>query len=301
MATYPLVRRFALIMEKVQNSNYPSLHELMEYLRPYGFEYCDRTLNRYILRIREDFQVEITYNEKERGYFIDESLSDDLEGFVRYLEMANTADLISQSLRETREGLKYLQFDAHGSLRGVEMLKPLLRSIIDNKKVAFVHENYLAATYTSYVVEPYLLKEYLNRWYLVAFVENLGEFLTFGVDRLHELQVTDQKFTYDFGKDPQRLFRNVVGLDYSNQKTETVVLKVVSKQAKYLKSLPLHSSQQVVSEDEHSCLLRLRVAPNYELIQKILSLGDQATVVEPAVLADEIRNRIAARLKNYGG
>jgi predicted DNA-binding transcriptional regulator YafY len=62
MNTYPLIRRFSIIVEKVNGKCPPTLRELLEYLHQHGFEVSERTLQRDIERLRTDFGLDIYYD-----------------------------------------------------------------------------------------------------------------------------------------------------------------------------------------------------------------------------------------------
>jgi hypothetical protein len=99
--------------------------------------------------------------------------------------------------------------------------------------------------------------------------------------------------------DPKSFFEDVVGLVYSDYDTEEVVLKVSAVQAKYLKALPLHKSQYVVSENETESHIRFIIKPNFEFMQRILMMAERATIIKPKWFADEIKQVLKQTLKNY--
>ena len=71
---------------------------------------------------------------------------------------------------------------------------------------------------------PYLLKEYQNRWYLIGTTGGADDFKTFGIDRISELDVKKETFKLIPNINPNELFENTVGLNYSANKLEDVIL-----------------------------------------------------------------------------
>jgi predicted DNA-binding transcriptional regulator YafY len=118
------------------------------------------------------------------------------------------------------------------------------------------------------------------------------EFRTFGIDRIHNLKLTSNQFKKIKKKENEPAFDEIMGINYSEGALEEVILSFTSFQAKYIKSQPLHSSQEVIKEDEDSCDIRLLVRPNYELTQTILMYGDQVEVIQPSSLRSEIKDMI---------
>jgi predicted DNA-binding transcriptional regulator YafY len=149
-------------------------------------------------------------------------------------------------------------------------------------------------------LKPYLLKEYQNRWYVVGLLVGLNEFRSFGIDRIENIEVLNETFKADHKLNPSQLFENTIGLTYSNNKLEEVILSFTPLQAKYVKSLPLHKSQEIVKETNKEVIVKLKVIPNFELKQKILMLGDQVKVIEPKWFAKDIKKVLKATLKFYG-
>jgi len=299
MSKHGTIRRYTLIIEKIGQDQHPSFEELKDYLFDHGFEISDRTIQRDIEEIRFDFGIEITYDRHRNGYYIDKELSVNMDNFLRFLEIAHTAELLTDSLRESKESLNYIAFESQGNLRGNELLKPLLMAIRNRRKVSFIHENFSTGKKTKYSVRPYLLKEYMNRWYLVGTLIGSDEFRTFGIDRILDLQIRKETFRKQPKADPMGLFEHTVGLTYSLNKQEEVILSFTPLQGKYIKSLPLHHSQMVLKDNKKELRIKLDIIPNYEFKQQVLMLGETVQVIRPGWLADEVKKSLKAALKRY--
>ena len=123
MSAQGTIRRYILIVEKVSSTSYPSFKVLSDYLFENGFEISQRTLQRNIEQIRYEFGIEIKYDRTKNGYFIDKETSINLDSFLRFLEIAGTANLLTESLKDGRNTLNYISFEAQGNLKGIENLK----------------------------------------------------------------------------------------------------------------------------------------------------------------------------------
>ncbi|MBP6333934.1 MAG: WYL domain-containing protein [Bacteroidia bacterium] len=298
MSSQGTIKRYILIVEKTNSDKCPSFKDLSDYLHQHGFEISSRTLQRDIEQIRIEFGIEIKYDRSKNGYFIDSKESLDLDTFLGFLDTVATADLLTQSLKESKSALRHISFENEGGFKGNGLLKDLLFAIKNKRKIAFVHHNYLAGTRKNYQIDPYLLKEYQNRWYVIGKVEG-KQFLTFGIDRIDELEVKTEVFKAVAKEDPADLFENIIGLSGSQGKVEEVVLSFNPVQGKYIKSLPLHKSQRVVKDNKKALVISLHVVPNFELKQKILMMGDLVKVVAPLKLASEIKKTLSLALKQY--
>lgn len=299
MPTHSTIKRYTLIIEKIGRKLYPSFEVIRDYLVDHDFEISARTLQRDIEQIRFEFGVEIKYDRTRNGYYIDTDTGINTDTFLRFLEIVNTAELLTESLRESKDSLHYISFESHGTLRGVDNLKPLLFAIKNNRRVTFMHENFETGKQRTYSVKPCLLKEYQNRWYLIGTIEGSKEFRTFGIDRIMNLEVLKVTFKPETKINPIELFENTIGVSYSDNELEDVVLSFTPLQAKYVISLPFHWSQKIVKENTREVQIQLRIIPNFEFIQKILMLGENVKVIKPTWLADEIKRSLLNSLKKY--
>ena len=299
MSKHGTIRRYTLIIEKIGRNQYPSFEMIKDYLYEHGFEVATRTIQRDIEQIRFEFGIEIKYNRTRNGYYIDTEASLNTESFLRFLEIVNTAELLTESLKDSKDTLNYISFESQGDLRGIENLKPLLFAIKNHRKITFIHENFDTGKHRKYSLRPYLLKEYQNRWYLVGKKEGTNDFRTFGIDRILKLELKEATFKPEVRINPIELFENTIGLTYSIKKLEEVILTFTPLQAKYVKSLPLHKSQEIIEESVEEVKVKLKIIPNFEFKQRILMLGETVKVLKPKWLADEIRKSLTATLRNY--
>ena len=299
MSKHGTIRRYTLEIEKIRRGQFPSFQEIKDYLFNHGFEIGDRTIQRDIEQIRFEFGIEIKYERDKNGYFIDHENSLNLESFFSFLEIVNTAELLTESLNESKDALKYISFDTGGGLKGIENLKPLLKAIKGSRKISFNHFNFHTNKIRRYSLKPYLLKEYQNRWYIVGLIGNLKEFRTFGIERIEKLEVKAETFKVEEKLNPIEMFDKTIGLVYSLNTSQNVILSFTPTQGKYIKTLPLHTSQKILIDNEIEFRISITVIPNYELTQLILKHGDTVKVIEPEWLVDEIRGKLKQTLEKY--
>lgn len=299
MSKHGTIRRYTLEIELVKKGHYPSFEEIKDYLFEHGFEISRRTIQRDIEQIRVEFGIELMYERDKNGYFIDYENSLNIGAFFRFLEIVNTAELLTESLQESKDALKHISFDSEGGLKGTENLKPLLTAIKDHRKITFIHFNFHTENFRKYTLKPYLLKEYQNRWYIVGMISGLNEFRTFGVDRIENLEIKPETFKPNKKLNPTDIFSQTIGLVYSDNKAQTIILSFTPTQGKYIKTLPLHSSQKILIDDENECRISLSVVPNYELTQQILKHGDTVKVIKPEWLVEEIKGNLKRTIGNY--
>lgn len=299
MASHKMLKRYRLILEKVGNKQFPSLKEISQYIYDHDLNCSERTVQRDIENIRYEFGVEIEYVPHKSGYTIKEEESIDAEGFIRFLEVAGTADLVLKNLQKGKKALEYIDFEAQGEMLGSEHIEPILAAIEERKKIEFVHENFWKNTRKTHLIAPYLLKEYQKRWYVVGIPEGSEEPRTYGLDRIVKLTTTTKLYTPTKKIDFKHLFDPVVGLIYSMGEPEELRLSVHPNQYNYMRSLPLHPTQEVVSNTDDEVILKYWLIPNFELRQRILMLGSQVKVLQPEWFAQEVKEELKNAWERY--
>lgn len=290
MPNNKMFKEYMLIVEKISYGQFPNKKEIAEHLYDYGFDKCERTLQRRFENLRNEFGIEVVYNKRKNGYTIDQENSLCIDSFLRLLEIRNTADILAKTLSESKEALNFISFEKAGSLKGLKYLKKLLRAIKENRKIIIEYQSFDKDEAIIFNIEPYLLKEYQNRWYIIGVVDWLGELRTFGIDRIKDLKILDKKFHPDSKMNASERFDNIVGLIYTAGKIKKVELSFDPRQGKYIKTLPMHHSQEIIADNEEELRIMLYIIPNFEFKQQLLMHGDLVKVINPKSLIEEMKN-----------
>jgi predicted DNA-binding transcriptional regulator YafY len=296
-----MIRRDYILIRRIIRGDYPSKAVLLQYLKNHDVEIDSRTLDRDINSIRYNLDVYVEYDRNKNGYYIDTEHNDDFDKLLYFIGLAENADMILSSMRDKQELLKYVSVSPATSFKGVEHIAVLLQAIRNTLVVRFNHLNYSTKESTEYAVEPYLLKEFDGRWYLFAFVREKDAFRTFGLDRLDDLTITDDKFqrTEKLAATADR-FDDIYGLVYmpnqQNPPLETVKFQCnTDSMIGHFSSLPLHHSQTIDGNT-----VSLQVIINPELENKLLSYGEHIKVLSPDSLRKTICNRLTKTIQQYG-
>ena len=260
-----------------------------------------RTVQRDIKKLRDDFIVPIE-NIKNRGYYLSNSSKFDWsknQSLIRFLEMEATVSQLKDTFSKNKSELIYIDLEKNELFKGLEHITPCLIAIKKQKELKFSYKKHGSSDIQAYTIKPYLLKEYQNRWYIIGIPSGLETVRTFGLDRIVTLEISAISFHRKHDLQPEVAFKNIIGLNYSNQKTQKVLLKFTKKQGDYIKTLPLHSSQEIVHETTTEMLVKIEVLPNYELKQLLLFYTPNVEIIEPKWLRDEVVNDLKIGLKNY--
>lgn len=114
------------------------------------------------------------------------------------------------------------------------------------------------------------------------------------------MEITKSIFKEPAGFNAKEHFRNSFGINvpYDDEPQE-IILSFDPVQGKYLKSQPLHESQEILLDTEKELRLRITVYVTHDLVMELLSFGDNVKVVKPEGLVDELTRILQRSLKNY--
>lgn len=177
----------------------------------------------------------------------------------------------------------------------------ILVNYIKNKKVIEVkYKKFTDSEIKKHILHPFLLREYNNRWYLMAISGNTNNVLTFGLDRIVNVQVMDniKYITHEF--DSEEYFKNVIGMTaLQNVKIETITLSFSPLMGQYLKSKHLHHSQKIIEENKNETIIEFEIIPTIEFQQFIFSCGTECKVVSPNWYKKQILSEINKMVEQY--
>lgn len=185
-----------------------------------------------------------------------------------------------------------IQFEAAPGDMGSEHLGTLLDAIQRKVQVRIRYQKFTADKPQDYILNPLLLKEYRNRWYLIAFREERDMIQSFGLERMRSLDLTTDEFIPPADFDPEHYFSKSIGITAFDAKPQQVRFKASSVSARYIETQPIHHSQKVLKSDKDWTTFQIEVLITEELIMYFLSLGAHVFVESPKVLSDEIAQRL---------
>lgn len=150
-------------------------------------------------------------------------------------------------------------------------------------------------------IQPYALKVFNRRWYLLGFIKEKDGLRTIALDRVLALKVLTKSFELPADFDARKYFANVVGIFVNKYLPVTKVkIRAYGIQAEYLRSTPLHRSQSE-GRSKHGKFAeftyRLSITP--ELVSQLLAMGDKVEVLEPEELRNEIKDSLRKSLGRY--
>ncbi len=289
------IRLLSSIVNKLSGINeYVSKEDLLEAMSGEMAEngsYSLRTLQRNIKTIEEVFGIEIQ-NVRGKGCHIvgrDPVYTDRFKELLSEFEILSTAGYDSG----TRD---YIIPEQRRMTFSVDIQK-VLRSIKQRRKVRFSYSlPRLGGKEAEYLAEPYFLKQSQNRWYLVAMVE--GILKCFELGRFKSFKVLDEEFSRDRSVLAENLFRDCFGIwDDPKMPIEDIRLRFSALDGRFIKTLPIHSSQNVVAETNEYVEVTLRLKITNDFVMALLSRSSSIEILAPQSLKDRMNSIWTAALE----
>ncbi len=262
-------------------------------------------------RLKDGKRVYYRYADKDFSIFNNELSDTELsqirttvDVLSRYRGLPSTEwleDVISNL--EYRFGLKphnanFLSFEQNEHLQGIQYLSTVIEAA-SHKQTLLVKYQAYGAKPVDWVVYPYYVKQYNNRWYLFGLNKQYGTISNIPLDRICGLQLSDQKFIPNESVDFDHYFDDVVGVTIppADIGKERIELLFDKRRMPYIKSKPIHPSQQVVDPDKG--IVSIEVRPNKELESLVLSFGPQVEVLSPEWYRRQIKEKLEENAKKY--
>jgi predicted DNA-binding transcriptional regulator YafY len=223
-------------------------------------------------------------------------------GFSYFEEMSDMIAKLENNLyKSTQQSRNCIQFESNTLLKGLEHINPLYQAILNQRTLLIEYKSFKALQSQQSIYYPYLLKEYRNRWFIICKPKKGITLVTLALDRIIEFQeLPNEKFVVHKGVDFDIYYNDLLGVTKSEKdRAHKVVLEVDNYNAPYVLTKPLHHTQTVLQEKEHSIVIRIDVVPNFELEREILGFGECMKVLAPRFLASRIKKRFTNSVARY--
>lgn len=263
-----------------------------------GIQYPKRSFHNHVTAIRELFGIEIACNKNTNSYYIANSHElKDSSGFKGWLLDALS---LNNQLEESSQLKDRILLEEIPS--GRELLPTILEAMRDNKMLTFSYKPYWVEDdhiSNLYHVEPYALKVFKRRWYLLGKYGD-SPLKVYALDRILDIDIEFESFTLPADFDAESFFSSCFGIIVSDEDPQTIKLKVDAFQSNYLRSLPLHPSQKETERTEEYSVFTYFLRPTFDFIQELLTLRETAEVLAPKELRAEMA-RIGKNIANKNG
>lgn len=262
-----------------------------------GMDLPLKTFHNHRHAIEEIFDINIVCDKKD-GYRYHIENADDMEREGIRTWLLNTF-AVNNLINESHHLKRRILFEHIPS--GQKHLTPVIEAMRDGQRLEMTYRNFWKEKDATFEVEPYCIKVFRQRWYMVARNAGLDVVRIYALDRIQELVPTGHIYVLPRDFDPETYFYNCFGIiKDDNTPAETIRIKVRNNQDKFVRSLPLHHSQRELPSDSPDCaIFQYYLSPTYDFRQEILLHGADFEVLEPAHLREEIKAIAKEMAGNY--
>lgn len=262
-------------------------------IQSYNFTVSTRTFQRDLEDIRSIYNIDIQFDFSRKVYFIDDDGQPEInERIIEAFDLFNALNISGQLS-------SHIHFEKRKPA-GTENLNGLLHAIKNRLQIRFSYQKFWEDEITQRNVEPYALKEFKNRWYVLSKDQKDNSIKSFSLDRLTNLEISNKHFLFPQNFNIEEHYRYCFGIiSPGDQEPQEIILFFEPVQGKYIKSLPLHESQQILVDNEHELKVKLILFVTYDLVKELLSYGEYVKVLQPESLADELKMIHKNALKQY--
>ncbi|MGN1248340.1 MAG: helix-turn-helix transcriptional regulator [Paludibacteraceae bacterium] len=254
-------------------------------------EYGERNFHRHKDTIFEMFGIEIVCNRSTKEYSL-ASLGDMEEGGIRSWLIDTFA--INNMVNIAGDMKNRILFEPIPE--GTRFLSTIVSAMKEEHQLYVTYRRFDSPAPHSFLLTPYCLKVFKQRWYLVGKPEDHPEEAeprVYALDRVKEICATDKPYRMPKDFKPSKFFEAQFGVDRSTTEAERIRIKVSAATANYIRTLPIHGSQFELERNDQYSLFGFYVAPTYDFIQELRKHGSNLEVIEPIHLREKFKQESA--------
>jgi hypothetical protein len=255
-----------------------------------------RTFHNHREAIQDLFNININCD-RQKGYVYYIENRDDMKQSGIRSWLLNTF-AVNNLINESRRLKHRILFEEIPS--GQRFLTPIIEAMRDNLSIEIEYQPFWHDELIIMNLEPYCLKIFKQRWYVIARNAHLNTIRTYSLDRIQEVRTTEKTFKIPENFNPESHFENSFGIvKDDNIKPSVVKLKVFGQQRNYLHTLPLHSTQQEIEIEDNHSVFSYYISPTKDFEKEILSYGNEIEVLSPEWLRADIAKIVKKMNKLY--
>jgi len=261
-----------------------------------GKEIPLRTFHNHRIAIEEMFDINIECDKRNGYVYFIENKEDMERGGVRSWLLNTFA--VNNLINESHKLKNRILFEQIPS--GQRFLTPIIEAMRDEMTIEITYQSFWRDEPNTFEVEPYCVKIFKQRWYVAANNLYFNSIRIYALDRIQNLQTTENSFKLPKIFHPETFFENAFGIIIDEEiKPCTVKIKAFENQRKYLQTLPLHHSQKETETADNFSIFSYFLSPTFDFKQEILSHGAEIEVLSPDWFRQEMTETIRNMNKLY--
>ena len=265
--------------------------------------YSRRTFNNHREAVEEVFGIRIECNRSTNRYFI---------GYSKDIidENAETAWLINTFTVNSMLALGKERLSGRIAVEDIPSghihLTAIMEAMTSNNEIIIEYMKYTSNEVSSYTLRPYAVKESARRWYVIGYCIERKQLRVFGLDRVHQLSISDRTFRMPAGFDVDEAFATSFGPYLPEGPGRTIVFRAKETEARFLRDLPIHPSQKEIKISktgglsDRTVTFEIFASLNKAMIMEFCKHGIGIEVISPADVREAVAKELAAAAGLYG-
>ncbi len=226
-----------------------------------------------------------------------------LEDFEQFNEMSDIVSRLQDKLAISKHNRKpIIHFDSVPNLKGLQLLNPLYNYISHKQTIKVMYQSFSAKSPQEFILFPYLLKEFRNRWFLYGSRVKDLVLYNLPLDRIVSIEAIDIPYEENKRFDVEHFFDDVIGVSKNiNNTPRKIKFWADDEQSNYIKTKPIHRSQKLISENQEdgSCIFKIEVVVNYEMYSVFMSYGPRIKIISPKFVAKNLERKFKKSYQQY--
>ncbi len=170
-----------------------------------------------------------------------------------------------------------------------DYLQDILEAMRESKVIELTYRGFNKDKAYIFSVQPYCVKMFQKRWYLLALSINENKLRLYGLDRIESLSLTGEKFVLPNDFNAKDYFASYFGIVHEkNVKVQRIVVRADKYHQHYIRTLPLHESQKEIYTCDDYADFELHLRPTYDFCMELLKAGSMIEVMEPQSLRHDM-------------
>ena len=260
-----------------------------------GEDYPERSFHRHKNAIKEMFDIDIVCDKRTGCYAI--ANAEDIEkGGVRTWLLNTFA--VNNLINESHHLKRRILFEEIPS--GQRFLTPIIEAMRDGLSIRLTYQSFNSEKPSTFEVHPYCIKVFKQRWYMVGYSPYYKDQRIYALDRIEQIEMTETSFKLPKDFDAKAYFIDSFGIIVDKAyAVEQIRICASDMQRNYLRTLPLHATQQEVETADSYSVFEFRLRPTYDFMQELRRYGPEIEVLSPAWLRDTFAAETTRLTKIY--
>lgn len=261
-----------------------------------GVPMIRQTFNRHREAIQDMFGINIECQTKGGYYYYIEDKqtlkSNDLKSWM--LDSLSISNMLMES-GSLKDRIVLENIPA-----GKNHLQPIINAMKESHKLKMTYQKFGREDSYSTIIEPYAIKVFKQRWYLLAKNPKQEEPVIYALDRIVSLEETIDHFEYPSDFDTELFFKDCYGVICgTDDQAQRIVIRAYYPFINYLRTLPLHHSQKELNSTSEYADFEFYLRPTFDFRQELFSQVHEVEVLEPISLRQEMKKELEKNLNRY--